>query len=170
MWSALPKTQKFDVTLSYSPCEDTPTLCSNCRHHSCNDRWSIATTMYRKGEYGNKKEYFCNVTTRLWVFDSALHIKKSLPFLGPRRCNRFFEIKARELPFTCTSKTSVNLHEVAVNRLVPLFFGWTSFFRKSAFLRKIAFKRQIFFLWKRSGLMQRILVWHFRQCQWRYAI
>jgi hypothetical protein len=25
MWSALPKTQKCDVTLSYSPCEDTPT-------------------------------------------------------------------------------------------------------------------------------------------------
>jgi hypothetical protein len=110
MWSEIPKTQMCAVTICYSTCENTPTAASVVR--SCNDSWSIATALYR-GEYGNKKEYFFDTTpvirgtvaavgvpshgvqrnvTRLCVFGTALHIKKTPPFLGTKRCNRFLKI------------------------------------------------------------------------------
>ncbi len=40
---------------------------SQCRHHSCNDRQSLAIAMYRTVEYENKKQYFWNSVARLYL-------------------------------------------------------------------------------------------------------
>jgi hypothetical protein len=63
IWRALPKTQKCIVTLCYRPCDDNPTA----PRHGCNDRWSIDMAVYRKGEYGNIKEYFFKLVAILYL-------------------------------------------------------------------------------------------------------
>ncbi len=85
---------------------------SQCRHHSCNNRQSLAIAMYRTVEYENKKQYFWNSVARLclslnirwrhWeychmacgaMFLVAESISKETPHIFvPKRWNRFFAI------------------------------------------------------------------------------
>ncbi len=46
---------RSDIVLHYSPCDDTATTATA----AVNDRWIIATAVYRKGEYG--KNIFCKL-------------------------------------------------------------------------------------------------------------
>jgi hypothetical protein len=82
MWSSLPKTQTYVVivTLCYRPCDNTPSAltASAC---SCNGWWSIVTSVYRKGEHGNKKEYFFKLSSNTPP-DSAPVIRATVVEVG----------------------------------------------------------------------------------------
>ncbi len=138
------------MTLRYSPSTNTP----HNRHRSCNDRGSIAITMYRKGKLGNKKEYFrklavlyqlslqvrwrqgeyrhmgCTARSQLAFEVLVAHStsERLHLFLIRNVVTDFLKCKSREQPFNCTKKTSAIVFEVEANRLVPLltplFSGW----------------------------------------------
>ncbi len=73
MWSSLPKTQKCVVTtIWYSACNNTPTAATAAVARQVEYRY---TAVYRKGEYVNKKEYFCKLL-------AILHLSLELRWQG----------------------------------------------------------------------------------------
>jgi hypothetical protein len=65
---------------------------------------------------------YLEVTTCFWVFGSALHIKKP-PFLGPKRCNRFYS--TRVALYVCLNNMSYCVRSrgefIGTNLDAPLF-------------------------------------------------